>query len=113
MMKRVTNLYEIQADICKVLASPIRLAILNALKDGEKTVSELVSILNSHKANVSQHLSIMKNRGILHSRRDGLNVFYSIANPKIILACSLMREVLNEILTERGKIATEHIELDT
>jgi ArsR family transcriptional regulator len=113
MNKKGANIYEIQADICKVLASPIRIAIINALKDGEKTVSELVAFLNSHKANVSQHLSIMKGKGILNSRRDGLNVFYSIANPKIILACNLMREVLNEILTERGRIAREDLWLDT
>ncbi|NTU42556.1 MAG: ArsR family transcriptional regulator [Nitrospirales bacterium] len=66
---------------------------------------ELVQILGIPKANVSQHLSIMKLKGILKSRREGVNIYYRIANQKVVDACALMREVLNEIVYERSKIA--------
>jgi len=94
-----------QAEICKILSSPKRIEIISALKDGEKTVTELVDILETPKANVSQHLAVMRLKGILKSRRDGVNIYYRIANPKVIQACVLMKEVLSELLIERGKIA--------
>jgi ArsR family transcriptional regulator len=101
------SIYELQAEICKILSNPKRVEIINALKEGEKSVKELVEILQIPKANVSQHLTVMKLRGILKSRRDGVNMYYSIANPKVIHACNLMREVLNELLLERSKMAAK------
>ncbi len=103
-MKRDKTLFEMQSEICKTLASPKRLEILDALKDSEKTVSELVDILGVPKANVSQHLAVMRHVGILRSRREGLNIYYRVANPKVIQACILMREVLTEHMKERSKL---------
>lgn len=105
-MKREKSIYELQAEVCKVLSSPKRIEIINALKGGEKTVTELVDILGTPKANVSQHLAVMRLKGILKSRRDGVNIYYKIANPKVIDACALMREVLSELLMERSKMAS-------
>ncbi|MDX9715241.1 MAG: metalloregulator ArsR/SmtB family transcription factor [Dissulfurispiraceae bacterium] len=104
-MKKQKTVFELHADLCKVMSSPKRIEIINALKDSEKSVLELVNILGTPKANVSQHLSVMRLKGILKSRREGVNVYYSIANPKIITACSIMRELLFEILSERDKVA--------
>jgi ArsR family transcriptional regulator len=103
-MKKEKSLYELQAELCKILASPKRIEIIAALKDGEKTVTELVEILETPKANVSQHLSVMRLKGILKSRRDGVNIYYSISNPKVVKACGLMNEVLTELLMERSKM---------
>ena len=103
-MKQSKTLYELQSEVCKTLASPKRLEILNALKDGEKTVGELVEILGVPKANVSQHLAVMRLKGILQSRRDGVSIYYRIANHKVIQACMLMREVLTEQMKERSKL---------
>ncbi len=94
-----------QSDVCKTLASPKRIEILNALKEGEKTVSELVEILGVPKANVSQHLAVMRHKGILKSRREGINIYYSVSNRKVIDACILMREVLMDQMKEKGKLA--------
>jgi ArsR family transcriptional regulator len=102
-MKQDKTLYEMQSEVCKTLASPKRLEILNALKSGEKTVSELVNILGAPKANVSQHLAVMRHAGILKSRRTGVSIYYSVANPKVIKACILMREVLTEQMKEKTK----------
>ena len=56
------------------------------------------------KANVSQHLAVMRLKGILRSRREGVNIYYRIANPKVVQACTLMREVLTEQMRERSKL---------
>lgn len=104
-MRKDKTLFEMQSDVCKTLASPKRIEILNALKEGEKTVSELVEILGVPKANVSQHLAVMRHKGILKSRRDGINIYYSVTNRKVIDACILMREVLMDQMKEKGKLA--------
>lgn len=103
-MKQNKTLYELQSEVCKTLASPKRLEILNALKEGEKTVGELVEILGVPKANVSQHLAVMRLKGILKSRREGVSIYYRISNPKVTQACMLMREVLTEQMKERSKL---------
>lgn len=103
-MKTQKTLFELQAEVCKTLASPKRLEILSVLKDGEKSVSELVNLLGVPKANVSQHLAVMRHKGILKSRREGVNIYYSLANPKVIKACTLMKEVLTEQLKEKNTI---------
>ena len=95
-----------QAEICKTLSSPIRIEIISALKEGEKSVTELIDIVGISKANVSQHLALMRLKGILKSRREGVNIYYSIVNPKVLQACSLMKEVLSDLLAERGKMAS-------
>ncbi len=103
-MKQNKTLFELQSEVCKTLASPKRLEIINALKDGEKTVGELVDILGVPKANVSQHLAVMRLKGILKSRREGVSIYYRIANSKVVQACTLMREVLTEQMKERSKL---------
>lgn len=100
------SLFEMQAEICKTLTNPKRIEILNVLKNEEKTVSELVAALGVSKANVSQHLAVMRHKGILTTRRAGVNIYYRVANPKVIEACSLMKEVLFEQHTAKKKIIT-------
>ncbi len=103
-MKNERKIFEYQAEICKTMANAKRLEILHALKGGDKTVSELVNILDIPKANVSQHLSVMKSKGVLKPRRNGTNVYYSIAIPKVIKVCNLMREVLTEQMEKQSEI---------
>lgn len=95
-MKSDKTIFEYQAEVCKTLANPKRLEIIHSLRNGEKTVSELVAILGVPKANISQHLSVMRSKGVLESRKEGVNVYYSISNPKVVEACSLMKDVLIE-----------------
>ena len=100
------SLYEMQAEICKTLTNPKRIEILNTLKNEEKTVTELVVALGASKANVSQHLAVMRHKGILFTRRDGVNIYYRVSNPKVIEACALMKEVLFEQHSARKKAVT-------
>ena len=95
--------FELQAEVCKTIANPKRIEIIHSLKTGERTVSELVAILGVPKANVSQHLAMMRSKGVLKARREGVNIYYSLTNPKVTQACMLMREVLTEQIKERKK----------
>jgi ArsR family transcriptional regulator len=93
------------AELCQTLASPVRLEILNLLRDGEQPVNELAEQTELNQANVSQHLAILRNKGIVTTRREGTNVYYRVANSKIIRACDLIREVLAEQADEHVEIA--------
>ena len=97
------SIFEMQAEICKTLTNPKRIEILNVLRNEERTVTELVNAVGASKANVSQHLAVMRHKGILTTRREGVNIFYRVANPKVIEACSLMKEVLFEQHMARKK----------
>jgi ArsR family transcriptional regulator len=100
------RLYELHAEVCKTLSNPVRLRIINELQDGEMTVGVLAKKLGIRQAHVSQHLSILRHRGVVAARKDGINVYYRIANPQIIKACNLIREVLMELLQKDQSIIT-------
>ena len=92
------NLYKLHASICHTLANPKRLEIIDKLRVGELSVTELVEALEISQSNLSQHLAVMRQRGIVTTRREGLKVFYGLSNSKITQACDLMRQVLLENL---------------
>ena len=102
MNKRI---YEMHAEICKIFTSPKRLEIIALLRDGEKTVNELAEQADVPQANISQHLSILRQSNVVITRKEGISTYYRIANPKILQACDLMREVLIEQLAENEKLA--------
>ncbi len=95
------SLYKIHAELCKVFSNPTRLEILNLLRDKEMSVTGLIEKTKLSQANISQHLSIMKFRGIVISDRKGKNIYYRLTNPKIIKAFDIIREVLSERLSGR------------
>ncbi|HCB35017.1 MAG: hypothetical protein A2W52_02400 [Candidatus Taylorbacteria bacterium RIFCSPHIGHO2_02_49_25] len=74
----------------KLLANEKRLEILNNIKFEEKRVEELVKILGVSKANVSQHLALLRHAGIVMARREGLNMYYKIVDPEIIKPCVIL-----------------------
>jgi ArsR family transcriptional regulator len=90
------ELCRLQAEFCKGMAHPKRILILNLLKDGEKSVNALVALTGISQSNISQHLSFMRRIGILQSRREGLNICYSIADYRITEACELVRKAIGE-----------------
>ena len=99
------QLYELHAAICQTLANPKRLEIIDRLRDGEIPVSELAEAMGISQANLSQHLAVMRQKGIVTTRREGLSVYYRLSNPKIIKACDLMRQVLLEHLEAGAALA--------
>lgn len=99
-----SGLFELHAELCKTLADSKRLQILYLLGEGEKSVSELVELAGLRQANLSQHLAILRQKGVVSSRRDGKTIFYRIAFPKMVKACNLIRDVLLEQIEDKQKI---------
>jgi len=98
------RIFQMHAEVCKSMANPTRLKIMNLLRVGEKSVEELRERLELPKANLSQHLGVLRQRRIVSTRRVGLNIYYKVANPKMIMACDILREVLFEQLQEGEKL---------
>ncbi len=96
MLSTEQELFQLHASVCKGLADPKRLLIINALRDGELAVNEICAQLELAQANVSQHLSILRDKGLVRTRRDGQSVYYSLTSEKIITAMDLLREVMAE-----------------
>jgi len=99
------TIYEMQAEISKTLAHPLRIAIIHYLKDREKTVTELTETLGASQSNISQHLALLRQRQIVKTRKEGSTVYYRVASPKISQACDMIREVLLEQLNQKQEMA--------
>ena len=85
-----TELLELIAGRFKVLAEPARLEILNALKAGELTVTELVDRTGLGQANVSKHLQLLLAHGFVQRRKDGLFAHYALADRNVLKLCDIM-----------------------
>jgi ArsR family transcriptional regulator len=97
-----SEMIRLHAHVCKGLADPKRLMIIDALRDGEVTVTDLVDALEIPQANVSQHLAVLRDKGLVTSRRDGQWAYYSLTSPKIVQAVDLLRQVMHEQLDPAG-----------
>jgi len=98
-------LFERHAAICQVFSHQLRLELLDALREGEVTVGELATRTGSSPSNVSQHLSLMRERGALVSRREGSNVYYGVADLRIFVAFDMMRQLLFDQIRAQGALA--------
>jgi len=98
------RIYYLQAGLCKALSNPVRLMIIDILKDGETSVSDLQEKLERQQSNLSQHLAVLRGNGIVKNRREGTTMLYSLTSPKIVEACSLVRQILREQSEELGKL---------
>lgn len=85
--------YQRNADVYKVLAHPVRLEILNVLKLQDCVVEDLLKIIPITKANMSQHLALLRYAGVVVTQKSGLNVIYHLVDPRIVEPCSIMREL--------------------
>ncbi|MFA6575512.1 MAG: metalloregulator ArsR/SmtB family transcription factor [Nocardioides sp.] len=98
------ELQELHARVCKAIADPKRLLIINELRDGELSVGELCEALDISQSNASQHLAILRERGVVTTRRQGTSVIYSLRGTKILQAVDLLRQFLAEDLADRGRL---------
>ena len=78
-----SSLRVFKADFFKALANPVRIAILDRLRDGEKSVKNLAAPFDIEQAAVSQHLAVLRAKRIVKTRKDGNSVYYSITDPAI------------------------------
>ncbi|MGH9873286.1 MAG: ArsR/SmtB family transcription factor [Pyrinomonadaceae bacterium] len=100
------EIFERQARICKAFAHPGRLQILDLLGQGERGVSELQEALGISKTSISQHLSVLKSAGVLATRREGKQIYCSLAMPEVKQACQLIRKVLEAHIAESHRLIT-------
>lgn len=87
------EVYQRNVQIYKLLANPIRLEILNIINTQEAVVNELSMIIGVTKANISQHLAILRDLKVVRSRRSGKNVFYKIVDPRIVESCRILKQL--------------------
>ncbi len=99
------QLHELHARVCKAIAEPKRLLIINELRDTELSVTDLCTALELSQSNVSQHLSVLRERGIVSARRDGSSIYYSLRSQKIVQAIDLLRQFLAEDLADRASLS--------
>lgn len=91
-------------NVCKAVANSARLNILDLLRDGEKCVCEMIPTLEMEQSNVSQHLNILKNAGIVNSRREGQHVLYKVRNEKIFDVMDALDGMLMDELEEASEL---------
>ena len=100
-------LYERRARICQVLADPKRLRLIDALRDdAERTVGELAEGLGASYPNVSQHLNVMRDAGLVVSRRNGTSIYYRLAYPQITQACDIVSDILRTQIADVAALST-------
>ena len=96
LSKQKKMLFEKQAEIAKAIAHPLRIAILDFLKDGEQCVCDIAGHLRCEQSNVSRHLSVMAGAGLLECRKEGLKVIYKLRTPCILECFSCITTCLKQ-----------------
>lgn len=98
------SIFDLQAELCQTMSNATRLRIVHALRERPECVGKLARSLGLDQAKVSQHLAVLRSRGIVIAERQGSEVVYRVTNPKIERICDLMREVLAEQATQRSEM---------
>ncbi len=102
--KKKMALFERQAEIAKAVAHPLRMAVLDFLRDGERCVCEIADRVGSERSNVSRHLAVMVRAGVLGCRKDGLKVYYRLKTPCVANFLSCVTRVLKYRARENEKL---------
>jgi DNA-binding transcriptional ArsR family regulator len=99
--------YQMKAEFFRILGHPVRVRILELLKDGERTVGDLQNELQMDSSGTSQHLGVLRKHGILEGRRVGTSVFYTVRDPRIFQLLEVSRQILTSSLTESQAVLGE------
>jgi DNA-binding transcriptional ArsR family regulator len=86
-LNKPEDVFQQAADLFRVMSAPMRLKIISCLCDGEKNVSYLLSRIDTTQPNMSQHLTTLYQAGVLGKRREGVQIFYRIADERIVDIC--------------------------
>jgi len=104
LSKKQQMIMEKQAEIVKAIAHPLRIAVVDFLKDGEQCVCDIAEHVGSERSNVSRHLSVMVGAGVLEYRKQGLKVIYRLKTPCIVDFLSCITTCLKQQLKEDNKL---------
>lgn len=102
-------IYRLHAGFCKILADASRLLIINELGRNELPVGELARRVGLNQSNVSKHLAMMRDRGLVVTRRDGANIYYRLSDPRISDAVRLLRDVQADQIEKRRSLAAARV----
>jgi len=95
----ISQLRRFKSEFFKALAHPLRISILDGLREGEKTVAEISEEFEVEPANASQQLAVLRNKNIIVARKVGSNVYYSVSDPAIFKLLDAARDIFNSHLT--------------
>lgn len=95
-MQNQKELYTLHAEFCKFMSNPKRIEILFLLGEKEMCVEDMASAMEIRVPNLSQHLAVMREKGVVEARREGTKMYYTLTNPKTLEACIIMREAMVE-----------------
>lgn len=98
------EIHELHARLCKAIADPKRLLIINELRNGPMSVGDLADSLGISQSNCSQHLAILRERGVVDADRQGSNVLYSLHGTKVVAAIDLLREFMADELGSASRL---------
>jgi ArsR family transcriptional regulator len=98
-------IHELQAEICRTLSHPLRIAILHVLAAEPHEVGRLASELSISQPNASQHLAVMRAAGLVEAERDGREVIYRLSDPGVIEACDRMAQVMRRRLARMAELS--------
>ena len=104
LSKKKWLLFEKQAEVAKAIAHPLRIAIVDFLKDGQQCVCDIAGHIGSERSNVSRHLSVMVGAGVLECHKEGLKVIYKLKTPCILKFFSCITTVLKQQVKDSEKL---------
>ena len=106
-MNKPLRYYELHAEVCKTFGHPKRLMIMTTLRKKEFTVTEIAEETNIDISNLSQHLHVLRDKGIVSTRREGTKIFYRLSHPNIGKALDLMSSFLEQRITSSHDLIKE------
>jgi DNA-binding transcriptional ArsR family regulator len=101
------DLRQFKADFFKALSHPLRIEVLDALRNGESGVNELCSSLGVEQSTLSQQLAVLRSRNIVTARKEGLNVYYSVRDPTVFKLLDVAKQIFNNHLSEVKSLLAE------
>ncbi len=101
------ELEDLTAGVCRALNDPKRLMILYALAEDPRSVGDLSRLLDMSQSNVSQHLAVLRDRGLVDAERNGNRAIYTLRDRRLVGAIDLLREVMNDELDRRLGLRAE------
>src|ERR1700722_18116368 len=104
---RSDPVYVVKAQLFRVLGHPLRIRILELLRDGERTVGDLQVELELDSSGTSQHLAALRQQGVLESRRAGTSVYYRIRDPRISELLVLAKQILTSALSDSHALLSD------
>lgn len=104
LRRQALELYEREAHLCRSFGHATRIQVIDALTKGELRVAELQKLLAISKANLSQHLAVLKGAGVIATRRQGKHVYCSLATPRVLQTYALVRELIRLQLDHGRKL---------